>query len=70
MMAKVFIGNKKLKRCVEIRVVELKTNKSKSFSISMEEDTKSKNYDIKKIKDLLQELLDDCVRKKGWLVLK
>ena len=66
-MVKVFIGNKKLKRCVEIRAVNLETKKSKSFSISMEEDAKSKDYDIKKIRDLLQKLLDDYVRKKGGL---
>lgn len=69
-MIKAFVGNKSLKRVVEVRVVRLSDKKSKSFSISVEEDTKEKNYNIEKIKDLLDKLLNEHIQKNGGLKLK
>jgi len=69
-MIKAFVGNKTLKRVVEVRVVKLSDTKSKSFSISVEEDTQEKDYDIEKIKDLLDKLLNEHIQKNGGLKLK
>ncbi len=69
-MVKAFVGNKSLKRVVEVRVVKLSDKKSKSFSISVEEDTKEKDYDIEKIKNLLDDLLNEHIQKNGGLKLK
>jgi len=69
-MVKAFVGNKSLKRVVEVRVVNLSNNKSKSFSISVEEGTKEKDFDIEKIKNLLDDLLNEHIRKNGGLKLK
>lgn len=68
-MIRVFVGNKGTKRVVEVRVVRLSDTKSKSFSISVEEDAKEKDYDIEKIRDLLNRLLDEYVRKEGGLII-
>lgn len=64
-MVKVFVGDKSLKRVVEIRVVNLATTKSKSFPIRVEENAKEKDYDITKIKNLLEKLLIEYVGKCG-----
>ena len=68
-MVRAYIGNSGLKRVVEVRVVNLNNSKSKSFSISVEEGAKDKEFDIEKIRDLLQKLLDENVRKEGGLKL-
>lgn len=65
MMVKAFVGNKCLKRVVEIRIVNLATTKSKNFSIQLEEGAKEKDYDIKKIKILLEKLLNEYIGKNG-----
>ncbi len=69
-MIKAFVGDKSLKRVVEIRVVNLSTIKSKSFPIRVEEDAKEKDYDITKIKNLLERLLNEHIGKFGGLKLK
>ena len=68
-MIKAFVGDKSLKRVVEIRVVNLATIKSKSFPIRVEEDAKEKDYDILKIKNLLEKLLNEHIGKSGGLKL-
>ncbi len=69
-MIKAFVGDKTLKRVVEIRIVNLATTKSKNFSIRVEENAKDKDYDIVKIKDLLEKLLSEHIGKSGGLKLK
>lgn len=69
-MIKAFVGDKSLKRVVEIRVVNLATIKSRSFPIRVEEDAKEKDYDIEKIKNLLERLLNEYIGKHGGLKLK
>lgn len=64
-MIKAFVGDKSLKRIVEVRVVNLTTLKSKNFSIKFEENAKERDYDITKIKNLLERLLIEHIGKSG-----
>jgi len=69
-MVKVYIGKEDLIRKVDIRVVNLENNKSRSFPLRFDKKAKEKDYDITKIRDLLQKLLDEHIRKEGELKLK
>lgn len=69
-MVKVFIGKGDLVRLIDIRVVNLKNNKSRSFSLSFEKKAKEKEYNLTKIRDLIQKLLDEYIRKEGGLKFK
>ena len=69
-MVKVYIGKEELVRKVDIRVVNLENHKSRSFTLRFDKKVKEKDYDIGKIRDLIQKLLDEHIRKDGELKLK
>lgn len=69
-MIKAFVGDKSLKRVVEIRIVNLATKKTKNFSIRVEGSAKERDYDITKIQNLLEKLLDEHIGKSGGLKLR
>jgi hypothetical protein len=69
-MVKVFIGKEDLVRKVDIRVVNLENNKSRSFPLRFDKKTKAKDYNIEKIRDLIQKLLNEHIQKEGELKLK
>lgn len=69
-MVKVYIGKEDLVRRVDVRVVNLANNKSRSFPLRFDKKAKEKDYDIEKIRDLLQDLLDKHIREKGELKFK
>mgnify|MGYP001570692192 CR=1 FL=1 len=69
-MVKVYIGKEDLVRRVDVRVVNLKNNKSRSFPLRFDSKAKEKDYDIEKIRNLIQKLLDEHTRKEGELKFK